>query len=87
MATVLSPGNPGPIYDPRLKAQQNWLDAVQSDLKSMERELSNIPGRSPIGTPSPVSSSIFNPTAHPHGFMPGRRYGHTAAFGPLTRIG
>ena len=87
MAVAITPGNPGPIYDPRLAAQQNWLQAVQADLSAQERELSNIPGRSAIGVPSPVSKDIFNPTAHPYGFMPGRRFGHTAAFGPLTRIG
>jgi hypothetical protein len=87
MAVVLSPTNPGPIYDPRLAAQQSWLQAVQSDLKSMERELSNIPGKAPLGMPSPVDKNIFNPAKYPYGFQPGRRFGHTGAFGPLTRIG
>ncbi len=87
MSVAITPGNPGPISDPRLRAMHNWLGAVQKDLNQQSNDLmSNVPNKKLVGSPTPVSKELFKPKAH--GAMQGRQYGHDpSVFGPLTRIG
>ena len=90
MAVSISPGNPGPIGDPRLLETNNYLKALQSDLDEQAKEfragMEHVPRGS--GNMVPVDREIFNPEKYPKGFMPGKRLpaGNIGTFGGVVRI-
>lgn len=93
MSVSLSPSNPGVIYDPRFRAAQTYLAAVEADLKAQTKDFGlNIPGNRELYEQKyqPLPSNLFTPEGQPnpeaHGFSPGRRFGFTGVMGTLGGV-
>ena len=87
MAVVVSPTNPGVVYDPRLKAKTNYMEALQQDLASQAKELfapENMVNQ--IGNWMPIDKEIFDPTKYPRGFMPGKKVGFSGLVGTTNGV-
>lgn len=64
MAGSISPSNPGVIYDPRMRAAQEYLEAVQKDLNAQTKDFGmNIPGNREIYEQrwKPMPGNLFTP--------------------------
>lgn len=90
MAVSISPTNPGPVHDPRLRETDKYVAALQGDLNQQARELRAGTENVPRGTGNwmPVDRQLFDPRKYPRGFMPGKRLpaGHMGTFGGVVRI-
>jgi len=64
MAATINPTNPGVVYDPRTKAAQGYLAAVQADLQAQTKDFGlNIPGNREIyeSKYKPLPGNLFTP--------------------------
>lgn len=90
MAVSISPGNPGAIYDPRLRATENWMKALQADLDAQAKERGVALGNKPVGNWMPIKRDVQDYNKNPHGWYPPRERAFTGVvgtFGGVRRIG
>lgn len=69
MSVSISPGNPGVVYDPRLRAAQSYMAAVEADLKNQSKDFGlNIPGNREIyeSKYKPLPGNLFTPDGQPN---------------------
>jgi hypothetical protein len=85
MAASISPTNPGVIYDPRARAAQGYLDAVQADLQSQTKDFGlNIQGNREIydSKYKPLPGNLFTPDGQPNPELQGFQ-GQAKSVGPF----
>lgn len=90
MATVISPTNPGVVYDPRMRARSHYLEAVQRDLDVQTKDFN--PTGDKVGKDlwKPMPDNLFTPDGKPNpalrGFSPGRTLGFGGFIGVLGGV-
>jgi hypothetical protein len=96
MAVAISPTSPGPITDPRRRATEQYLSAVQNDLNQQTKDWGmNIDANRRMYNErwKPMPADLFvngQPNPKLRGFSPGSEFkftGFVGALGGVRRIG
>jgi hypothetical protein len=92
MAVVISPTTPGPITDPRRRATEQYLEAVQKDLDKQTKEWGmNIDANRRMYNErwKPLPADLFvngQPNPGLKGFSPNRDFKFTGVIGTLGGV-